>query len=660
MANKKKQQKANPAPGPSRVEQAPVVKPVTEKASKPLSINDFWIQATIIALIGFLFYCNTFSNEIAFDDKIVITQNEYVQSGFAGIPKILTGEAYESFSKQQKIGNPLTGGRYRPLSIVTFAIEQQILGTAELINASGKDDAATIKTKQDKLISDMHFRHFDNVILYILAGIILLWMLRYIVFPGNPLAAFVACLLFMVHPIHTEVVANVKSRDEIMSLIFICLTFIHSFKYQETRQKKYLYFALGFYFLALLSKEYAVMLIGLLPLSFFIFRKYDLQKSVMVILPFLAPLAIYFLLRFSSVSATAAGAEDEIMNNPYLYATGVQAIATKFFVMALYLKLLIFPHPLSADYSYAQIPYTDFSNAIVLVSLGIYAALVAAMAFLIMKRNIIGFALAFYFAFFVLTCNLFLNVGAPMGERFLFHPTVGFAIIIAWGLQQLYDKFHQSKSVLYTITAVLGIVVLASGFKTIERNKDWVSDATLFLHDVNTVPNSIIANCNAGAACLDKEEEAKDTLEKVKWLQQGLPYLNKAITYHKKYMLAYINRGIIYFKLHEYEKALSDCDSVRKYFPTHPTLPYLSYSLSDYYFKLGLENGRANNPDGAVFYFRKAIEAMPTDADLWYNLGYAYFSQKQYDEARKAFINALRVKPGHPQARNMLEQLKHL
>ena len=111
MANKKKQQKANPAPGPSRVEQAPVVKPVTEKASKPLSINDFWIQATIIALIGFLFYCNTFSNEIAFDDKIVITQNEYVQSGFAGIPKILTGEAYESFSKQQKIGNPLTGGR---------------------------------------------------------------------------------------------------------------------------------------------------------------------------------------------------------------------------------------------------------------------------------------------------------------------------------------------------------------------------------------------------------------------------------------------------------------------------------------------------------------------------------------------------------------------
>jgi tetratricopeptide (TPR) repeat protein len=202
------------------------------------------------------------------------------------------------------------------------------------------------------------------------------------------------------------------------------------------------------------------------------------------------------------------------------------------------------------------------------------------------------------------------------------------------------------------------IIICFSGFRTIERNKDWDSDATLFLHDVNVVPNSIIANCNAGAACLDNAEEAKDSIKKTEWLYKGLPYLDKAISMHNKYMLAYINRGIIYFKLKEYKKALSDCDSVRKYFPQHPSLAYLAYSLSEHYFQLGLENGKSNNPNAAITYFKKGLEAMPMDADLWYNLGYAYFSANQFEEAKKAFINSLRIKPDHPQARNMLEQLK--
>jgi tetratricopeptide (TPR) repeat protein len=293
-------------------------------------------------------------------------------------------------------------------------------------------------------------------------------------------------------------------------------------------------------------------------------------------------------------------------------------------------------------------------------SLLLYAGMVVAMVLLIIRRRMEGFALAFYLFFFVLVCNLVVNVGAPMGERFLFHPSVGFAILAAELLSFIYARMAGSRQALIGLASLLAVVTVLSGFRTIERNRDWDTDATLFLHDVNTVPNSIIVNCNAGAACLDKEEEAKDSLTKRAWLLKGLPYLDKAISLHRKYMLAYINRGIIYFKLNEFEKALSDCDTVRKYFPQHPTLAYLSYSLSDHYFKLGIANGRANNPEGAILYFGKAIEAMPNDADVWYNLGYAHFTLNHYDEARKAFINALRVKPGHAQARNMLEQLKKL
>src|SRR4051812_3020532 len=100
MAKKQEKKKAPPPP------------PVTIK--KPLSIYDFKVQALVLIVLGFLFYANSFSNEYAFDDGIVILKNEYVQKGFSGIPKILSRDAYDSFYRQLNAGQQFSGGRYRP------------------------------------------------------------------------------------------------------------------------------------------------------------------------------------------------------------------------------------------------------------------------------------------------------------------------------------------------------------------------------------------------------------------------------------------------------------------------------------------------------------------------------------------------------------------
>jgi len=75
----------------------------------------------IIFLIGFGLYANTLSHDYTLDDKIVITENEFTKSGFAGIPDILTTDVFVGFYGVDK--NLVTGKRYRPLSLVTFAIE---------------------------------------------------------------------------------------------------------------------------------------------------------------------------------------------------------------------------------------------------------------------------------------------------------------------------------------------------------------------------------------------------------------------------------------------------------------------------------------------------------------------------------------------------------
>jgi hypothetical protein len=90
--------------------------------------TNFRIHAVAVALIAVMFYGNSYKNEYALDDDIVMRQNTFVQKGFSGIWDIMANDAYKSFYASMGVNAQLEGGRYRPLSIVTFAIEQQLFG----------------------------------------------------------------------------------------------------------------------------------------------------------------------------------------------------------------------------------------------------------------------------------------------------------------------------------------------------------------------------------------------------------------------------------------------------------------------------------------------------------------------------------------------------
>src|SRR5437588_9836026 len=116
--------KVQKKPAPVKVQPLPAL-----EKSKGFSFSDFRFQAMLLAIVGLIFYANSFTNEYAFDDGIVILKNDYVQQGFSGISKILTRDAYDSFYRQRNAAQQFSGGRYRPLSAITFAIEQQLFGS---------------------------------------------------------------------------------------------------------------------------------------------------------------------------------------------------------------------------------------------------------------------------------------------------------------------------------------------------------------------------------------------------------------------------------------------------------------------------------------------------------------------------------------------------
>src|SRR5690349_15665328 len=147
-----------------------------------------WALALIIAGVAFALYVNTLGNGYALDDFSVIKENRQTKQGWGAFPEIFkTSFRYGYITNQDEL--------YRPLPKASFAIEWAI----------APDNPA--------------LAHFTNILLYALTGMLLFLTFRKYM-GGSVVIPFIASLLFIAHPIHTEAVANIKSRDEIMSLIF--------------------------------------------------------------------------------------------------------------------------------------------------------------------------------------------------------------------------------------------------------------------------------------------------------------------------------------------------------------------------------------------------------------------------------------------------------
>jgi len=183
-------------------------------------ISDNYIIYGIIFFFTFSIYFNSVFNNYALDDAIVITQNDYTQKGFSGIKDIFTTELFTGFFKVKK--DLVAGGRYRPLSMVTFAIE------FELIPESIRP----------------HFSHLINIILFAFTNVLIFIILsklfqRYQVKKWYLSFPFIATLLYAAHPIHTEVVACVKGRDDILAFGGSLLAIYFSLKYFELNTMKF-------------------------------------------------------------------------------------------------------------------------------------------------------------------------------------------------------------------------------------------------------------------------------------------------------------------------------------------------------------------------------------------------------------------------------------
>jgi hypothetical protein len=602
------------------------------------SFSSFRVQSFLLIIVGLIFYANSFKNEYALDDGIVIIKNECVQQGLRGVPKILKTDSYDSFYKQMNAKQQLSGGRYRPLSVVTFALEEQFFGNGDKEKPS---DAVT------------YVRHVVNVLLYIFSIIVLLYFLRNSIFKQNVFIPFLTCLLFLIHPLHTEVVANIKSRDEILSFLFIILTLISALHYREEKRTKTLFWTITFYFLALLSKEYAITLLVILPLLFYILLNKTIKESLQCTVPYFIVAAIYLLIRFSVVGVGSTQENTDVLNNPYMFATSIEKKATQLDVLNHYLKLLFYPHPLSSDYSYSTIPYTNFSNPMVWFSIVFTLALIVLTFYFFKKRNILSFALAFYLLHLFMVSNLVMDIGATMGERLVYHSSFGFALVMAILIDFALKKITNQKTKESIVIALSLLISIPCAAIVLERNGDWVNDKKLFTTDALTVPNSALVNGNAGKAYVDLSEMEDNKPMEAELLKKAEFHLKRSVEIHPKYVNGYLNLGVVYFKLKDYKKTEEYWNIAKTIFPNNPILKRNFQVLATTYFSEAMSAGEKDITK-AIAGLEKACELDSSNAEYWYNLGGASFTAKEFEKAKNAWTKTLQLNPAYAQAQQGL------
>lgn len=601
-------------------------KPKTPKAKKPVSkpiakgVSPFgngfwfknWIPGAIILILPLLLYFQSTSFGYVLDDKIVLSENNFVKAGTAGISDIFGQESFTGFLGEQQ--NLVAGARYRPLSLATFALEWQWFEEAPGIS------------------------HFINILLYALTGL-LLFRLFFIIAPNKGAQPwyftlpFLGALIFVLHPIHTEVVANIKGRDEILALLLSLGTLYFMLRYFVQNKIIYLPLAAITFLLAIFAKENSLTFLAVIPLLVMLFMRIPLQKIVLACLPILGAAIVYILIRYSVIGFLLdSGTEvTSIMNDPFLEATAGQKYATITYTFGWYLKLLVIPHPLTHDYYPYHVPLVNWGNWRTLLSLVLVIGLIGLAIWKWKKTRIFTFSILYFFLTLSIVSNLAFSVGTFMNERFLYMPSVGFALAFAYLLSRKLPEWLPGISGKAVAWGLAGLMIVGFSARTFTRVPDWENSATLEAASIKVSVNSARSNQYYAYSLYEKSLVENDREKKRALYDEAWPYVNKALEIYPGYTDAHTCRGGIaagYYQLDgDVDKMLSTFEHTLRTAPVPFVDQFLNWmvgrqlhaaKMAAFFHRVGYDHFWISRKDAGTArkYLKMGLRAAPGDSQL--------------------------------------------
>lgn len=556
----------------AKTKQSKLVKP---ELSSPV----FWAGAGLILICTWYAYQPSFVNLYAYDDLAYVLEN-----------KVLRDFSWKHAWTEFILGN------YHPLTALSLKIDHSI----------GEFNPRTY--------------HIHNVIIHLLAT--LAFALYTNKLTKSPLAALGAGFLFGVHPLHTESVAWIAERKDVLYSFFFFAGLYTYILYRESREKLWYWVTMMLFIASCLSKGMAVVFPMMMLLTDYLLEKEDIllkpkSWNILEKIPFFilslgfGILAFYVQDKFGSVY----NSKYVEMNYSYL---------DKFFLAVygfiFYPLKIVWPSGLCAYHPYPPLEngalplYFYFAPIGVLLMGGI-------VWFYRNTYRIVTFAFLFYIIGILPVLQL-VPVGENIvAERYAYISTAGLLILAGWLGAEWYRR--KGNSIGLVFIALIGVVLI---IVTKERIPDWKDNLSLFRDVAEKYPNNPVAHNNTGYG-----------YEQIREYRKALDHYFTASALRANYADVLYNIGSVY------GEDLNMLDSgiyfLHKAIAANPEKTEAYNNMGTFYYKKGLL-------DSSLHYYGLVLEAKPEYPLGWYNVGCVYYGQEKYTEAIDAYQKSVKYDPG--------------
>jgi hypothetical protein len=546
--------------------------------------------ASLVSLATFFVYLGSLRNEfVNWDDPAYVFENSFIRSFDANFFKAAFVEFHAanwhpltwishaidySMWGQRAFGHHLTNNIFHAVN--TFFI---VLLTIELINSARK--IATTNGHSEFFLTEQ----------------------------GMVAAGITVGLLFGLHPLHVESVAWVSERKDLLCALFFLLSVLSYIKYagsmhnkatysKRTLNRSY-YLALGFFFLALLSKPMAVSLpFVLIILDWYPFERFKTQGTRKLIfaekLPFVAlSVASSVVTIFAQQSESAVLSFESVRFLKRVYMAG--GALTGYLEKALWPANLCPFYPFPLQISFLSVKYL----LPILLAIGITAVFIAAL-----KNYKVWLAV---WGYYVITLMPVLGIvqigGQSMADRYMYLPSLGPFLIMGVAAALVYEYVNRDTFKAKKLRALVGL------FSAVAI----VSMTSLTMRQIHVWRNSVVLWSNV----IDK------------WPAE-VP-------------VAYYGRGKAYAEQGQHYLAIEDFGTAITQIGRNPTA-YQAYNSR------GLSYGQLGLFDDAIQDFKKAIELNPNFDESYNNCGVVYFLKGQYDRAVENYNRAISLNHDNAEA----------
>lgn len=605
-----------------------------------------------LAVVVLILYGQSINFEFTLDDDLFYLKHSSVQQGISGLQEFFSYGSLNKFDGTEGL-QP-----YRPITLFVFAIQKTLFDNSPAM------------------------AHLMNVLLYILLLQILFSLIKKLFPTLNIYLISLICVVFTTHPIHSEVVASVKSMDELLAAIFAFLSWKFLLPNDENTKLKpsALVFGLLFFMLALLSKESAIAFLVIIPLARYMLMQKDLKSTIYMFVSLAFVAGLFLLLRHQVLGNGTSKTDSQELEN-VLNATKNfgENTATKAVILFYYIKLLFIPWPLNWDYSFNQIPVANWGSLLSWVGLFIYAGLFVFAILKFKKHRVLAFSILFFFVASSPTNNLFIVNGATVGERFLFVPSFGFALGIVFLMNYLLniDAQEFSGKLKNVFIGIFSVLLITFSGLTMARVGDWKDNLTLFEKGVENAPNSSRTQYSLATEYLNRGEQLTDTAERNDLLRKSLLHFSKsldiypknklshynsskchaflgdtmsamihyrkAIELDNKYIMAYNNIGVIFHAKNEFDSAQYYYEKVLEIAPNENTP---KKNLGDLFLMKGIYLNNNGFEEAAIASYKKSMTYQSTNNVLIFNnMASIYSSIKKYDSALIYFEKGYEINP---------------